>query len=241
MVSSDGVPPREAPRTPAQTTDICQHTRPTANYPSAPVGDANSLPTSMLTDEEKKKAWEKEHAAEAKAKRAAERKAKAAAKAPTVDGTPIRLRIVGDTRKGKLAFETQKEAEHFVDRSFDAAAQTTLEGAPRNRDRSAYDQEQIGARYMIEKLSEKQGVSRAAIIEKLRDEETERLERSRESEASIMEVDPEYSEADVAETEAYFDHGRRGASPVREGGGSREDVTGTTGARGSVLGDRVPA
>src|SRR5699024_1379903 len=60
----------------------------TVCYPSAPVGDERSLPTKMLTDEEKHDAEmrEKERAArEAK-------KAKAAANATTSTGEPLTIR-----------------------------------------------------------------------------------------------------------------------------------------------------
>src|SRR5699024_1549600 len=57
----------------------------TVCYPSAPVGDERSLPTKMLTDEEKQEAaWREKQRAGREA-----RKAKAAANAPTASGEPL--------------------------------------------------------------------------------------------------------------------------------------------------------
>src|SRR5699024_12573631 len=57
-------------------------------YPSAPVGDERSLPTKMLTDEDKQDAERRERA---RAAREAQ-KAKAAANAPTATGKPLTVR-----------------------------------------------------------------------------------------------------------------------------------------------------
>src|SRR5690625_1490950 len=66
----------------------------TVCYPSAPVGDERSLPTKMLSDEEKQDAArrEKERAARE------EKKAKAAANAPTASGEPL---TVNDGKIGR--------------------------------------------------------------------------------------------------------------------------------------------
>src|SRR5690625_3708803 len=60
----------------------------TACYPSAPVGDERSLPTKMLTDEEKQDAKRRERARAAREAK----KAKAAANAPTATGEPLTVR-----------------------------------------------------------------------------------------------------------------------------------------------------
>src|SRR5699024_4847129 len=57
----------------------------TACYPSAPVGDERSLPTKMLTDEEKQDAARRETERAARE----EKKAKAASNAPTASGEPL--------------------------------------------------------------------------------------------------------------------------------------------------------
>ena len=60
----------------------------TVCYPSAPVGDERSLPTKMLTDEEKQDAKRREGARAAREAK----KAKAAANAPTATGEPLTVR-----------------------------------------------------------------------------------------------------------------------------------------------------
>src|SRR5699024_1036922 len=57
-------------------------------YPSAPVGDERSLPTKMLTDEDKQDAKRREGARAAREAK----KAKAAANAPTATGEPLTAR-----------------------------------------------------------------------------------------------------------------------------------------------------
>ena len=80
----------------------------TVCYPSAPVGDERSLPTKMLTDEEKHDAEmrEKERAArEAK-------KAKAAANAPTATGEPLTVR--SGTSQYPEALKTERTARTWA-------------------------------------------------------------------------------------------------------------------------------
>ena len=60
----------------------------TTCYPTAPVGNAESLPSKMMTDSEREKAKEQS----ARKEELAKKKVDAANKAPTVDGKPLRIK-----------------------------------------------------------------------------------------------------------------------------------------------------
>lgn len=134
-------------------------------YPSAPVGDARSLPTKMLTNEEKRDAArrEKEQAArEAK-------KTKAAANAPTSTGEPITVSDGMSSRPETLKTErTAKtwavngvldEASFVAYREQFDDADTTYPGSEASR--SSRDQ-------IVDSLAEKHGVEADEVREELR-------------------------------------------------------------------------
>lgn len=88
----------------------------TTCYPSAPVGDAKSLPTKMFTpdelaaqrDRERREAWAKLAPAEKRARKRAEKLAVAVSK----DGKPLRFEEdLGDAGKVREVVSTERDAE----------------------------------------------------------------------------------------------------------------------------------
>lgn len=77
----------------------------TTCYPSAPIGDANSLPSTMLTDDEKKRKQERDE----QKQKLAQKKVDAVSKAPTASGQPLTARI----GRYKETFKTERSASQW--------------------------------------------------------------------------------------------------------------------------------
>lgn len=75
----------------------------TTCYPTAPVGDERSLPSQMLTDDERKRNEERE----AQKAKLAQKKVDAVTKAPTASGDSLRIRTVGGSYED---FKTERAA-----------------------------------------------------------------------------------------------------------------------------------
>ncbi|APX31867.1 hypothetical protein BH708_03055 [Brachybacterium sp. P6-10-X1] len=152
----------------------------TACYPTAPVGDQRSLPTKMLTDEEKQDeaSREKERAARS------EKKAKAAANAPTSTGEP--LMVADGMSRHPETLKTERTARSWAidgvleEASFVAYreqfddASTDFPGSTVNR--SSRD-------VIVESLADKHGTDADAIRDELRQKAHAKAKREYSDEA----------------------------------------------------------
>ena len=137
----------------------------TACYPSAPVGDERSLPTKILTDEEKQDeaSREKERAArEAK-------KTKAAANAPTSTGEPLRVR--NGMSQYPETLKTERTAKTWVvdgvlDEASFVAYREQFEDADTNFPGSAVNRS--SRETIVESLADKHGTDADDIRDELR-------------------------------------------------------------------------
>lgn len=144
----------------------------TTCYPSAPVGDAQSLPTKMHTseelaaqrDRERREAWAKLTPAEKRARKRAEKLAVAVSKS----GKPLRFEEdLGEAGKVREVVSTERDAELAWTRGLGdainlqrAAGETLPEFAEHRRDQEARAQWRARMRPVIAKtLAEKHGTT----------------------------------------------------------------------------------
>ena len=124
-------------------------------YPDAPVGNAQTLPSAMLTEQEREKQKRK---TEAEAKTEA-KKAAAASKAPTADGTPLKV--------GSDTYKTERSAEQgYLDRYTSA-----LEGGRRA------EEHKTEARTIAASLAAKRGVPEEQVHRELAEKVKKRMAR----------------------------------------------------------------
>src|SRR5699024_11126726 len=154
----------------------------TACYPSAPVGDERSLPTKMLTEEEKQDAARRETERAARE----EKKAKAAANAPTASGEPL---TVDDgmsqhpepwkterTARSWAINEVLNEASFVAYREQFEGADTTFPGSAVNR---------ASRDLIVQSLADKHGTDTDSLRDELRKKAHAKAKREYSSDPAV--------------------------------------------------------
>src|SRR5690625_206727 len=154
----------------------------TACYPSAPVGDERSLPTKMLTDEEKQDAVRRETERAARE----EKKAKAASNAPTASGEPL---TVDDgmsqypetlkterTARSWAINEVLNEASFVAYREQFEGADTTFPGSAVNR---------VSRDLIVQSLADKHGTDTDSLRDELRKKAHAKAKREYSSDPAV--------------------------------------------------------
>lgn len=136
----------------------------TTCYPSAPVGDERTLPTKILSDEEKDAAQQRALQQEQRAAK----KVAAASNAPTVSGEPIEIHYPSGRSMYVETLKTERAAQQWVTSHLvDQAGTQALAHTP-YIDEQKQQIERDAAQRVIASLAEKRGVTRSEVVEEIR-------------------------------------------------------------------------